>query len=365
MMQLPPQLHSHRGDELSNKKLMVTKYIIGKTIVAVAVSLGVILLAAMLVGSLFIGDVRVDGATVYDAFFRYNQESVSHIIVRDSRLPRAMADILVGAALAVAGAIMQAITRNPLASPGIMGLNTGASFATVMLMAIAPTAGRPELMLVSIAGATLGATLVYGLASLSPGGLTPVRLALTGIAVSALLGAIGNGVMIYNQLGQDVLFWYARGTEDVQWFDLSLFLPLAGVGLLGAYVVAPSLSILTLGDHVARGLGQRTKTAKLLAGVIVLVLAGGAVSLAGPVGFIGLMIPHVVRHFVGQNYRFVIPASAIGGAILMLAADLGARLTTSPLQTPMPVGVITALLGVPFFLYLACRKQTTVRGGCR
>ena len=180
---------------------------------------------------------------------------------------------------------MQAVTRNPLASPGIMGLNTGASFATLLVMVLLPTAGRPELMLVSIGGAALGAALVYGLGSLSRDGLTPVRLALTGIAVSALLGAIGNGVMIYNELGQDLLLWHARGTEGVQWLDIGLFSPLAGVGLLGALAIAPTLSILTLGDHVARGLGQRTRLAKFLAAAIVLVLAGGAVSLAGPVGF--------------------------------------------------------------------------------
>jgi iron complex transport system permease protein len=203
--------------------------------------------------------------------------------------------------------------------------------------------------------------MVYGLGSLSRGGLTPVRLALTGIAVSALLGAIGNGVMIYSELGQDMLLWHARGTEGVRWLDIGLFLPLAGVGFLGAFAIAPTLSILTLGEHVARGLGQRTRLAKFLAAAIVLVLAGGAVSLAGPVGFVGLMIPHVVRHIVGQNYRLVIPGSALCGSLLMLAADMAARLASTPFKSPVPVSAVTALLGVPFFLYLACRKPTTAR----
>jgi iron complex transport system permease protein len=259
--------------------------------------------------------------------------------------------------------MMQAMTRNPLASPGIMGLNTGASFAILLAMILWPTAGRPQLMLVSILGAGFGAALVYGLGSLSRGGMTPVRLALTGIAVSAVLGAIGNGVMIYNELGQDLLLWHARGTEGVQWLDLGLFAPLAGVGLLGAFVIAPTLGILTLGDHVAQGLGQRTRAAKLVAAAIVLVLAGGAVSLAGPVGFIGLMVPHLVRHLVGQNYRLVIPGSALCGALLLLLADIAARLATTPYKAPVPVGVVTALLGVPFFLYLASRRTTAARGG--
>ncbi len=311
--------------------------------------------------SLFVGDISIDAGTIGDSLFHYDAESVSHLLVRDWRLPRGVADVLVGAALAVAGAIMQAVTRNPLASPGIMGLNTGASFFTLLTMVLVPTTGRPQMMLAAIAGAGLGAAMVYGLGSLSRGGLTPVRLALTGIAVSALLGAIGNGVMIYSELGQDMLLWHARGTEGVRWLDIGLFLPLAGVGFLGAFAIAPTLSILTLGEHVARGLGQRTRLAKFLAAAIVLVLAGGAVSLAGPVGFVGLMIPHVVRHIVGQNYRLVIPGSALCGSLLMLAADMAARLASTPFKSPVPVSAVTALLGVPFFLYLACRKPTTAR----
>ena len=321
------------------------------------------LLLLGIAASLLVGDIPIDATTVFNAIVHHDAQQSRHLIVRDWRLPRAVADVLVGAALAVAGAIMQAVTRNPLASPGIMGLNTGASFATLLAMVLLPTAGRPELMLVSIGGAALGAAMVYGLGSLSRGGLTPVRLALTGIAVSAVLGAIGNGVMIYNELGQDLLLWHARGTEGVQWLDISLFSPLAGVGLLGALAIAPTLSILTLGDHVARGLGQRTRLAKFLAATIVLVLAGGAVSLAGPVGFIGLMVPHLVRHLVGLDHRRVIPASAFCGSLLMLLADVTARLATTPFKAPVPVGVVTALLGVPFFLYLACRRPTGSRGG--
>ncbi len=308
--------------------------------------------------SLLVGDIPIPAATVRDALFFHDSQLSEHVIVRDWRLPRAVADVLVGASLAVAGAIMQAMTRNPLASPGIMGLNTGASFATVLAMVLWPVAGRFELIVLSIAGATLGAALVYGLGSLSRGGLTPVRLALTGIAVSALLGAIGNGLMIYHDLGQDALLWFARGTEGVQWLDIGMFLPMAGVGLLAAMAIAPALGVLTLGEGVARGLGQRTRSTKFLAATIVLLLVGGAVSLAGPVGFIGLMVPHVVRYLVGLDHRAVIPGSALCGATLLLVADVGARLATTPWKAPVPVGVMTALLGVPFFLYLACRRPT-------
>jgi iron complex transport system permease protein len=322
------------------------------------------LLALGLVAFLLLGERSIDFTTVFNAFFRYDPASTVHTIVRDWRLPRAVADILVGASLAVAGAIMQAITRNPLASPGIMGLNSGASFAAVVALVFLPESARSQLMMVSILGAAFGAALVYGLGSLSRGGLTPVRLAFTGMAVSALVGALGNGLTIYYQLGQDLMLWFARGTEGVGWSDIAMILPLTGLGLLVSAALAPSLGVLTLGEQVARGLGQRTRGVKFLAAVVVLILAGSAVSLAGPVGFIGLVVPHMARYLVGMNQRAVIAASAVFGSILMLYADLGARLSTMPLKTPVPVGVVTALIGVPFFLYLACRRRTNSREGC-
>jgi iron complex transport system permease protein len=329
------------------------------------VALGAFLLLALgLLASLLLGERPIAPSTVFDALFHYEAASTTHTIVRDWRLPRALADVLVGASLAVAGAIMQAITRNPLASPGIMGLNSGASFAAIVAIIFLPDSTRSQLMLLSILGAAFGAALVYGLGSLSRGGLTPVRLALTGMAVSALLGAMSNGLTIYYQLGQDLMLWFARGTEGVGWRDVAMISPLICIGLITAVSLAPSLGVLSLGDQVARGLGQRTRATKFIAAVAVLVLAGSAVSLAGPVGFVGLVVPHLVRYLVGLNQRVVIPVSAVFGSILMLYADLLARLSTTPFKTPVPVGVVTALLGVPFFLYLACRRHSNSREGC-
>jgi iron complex transport system permease protein len=217
-------------------------------------------------------------------------------------------------------------------------------------------------MFVSIGGAAIGAGLVYGLASLSRGGLTPVRLALTGIAVSSLLGALGSGVTIYFDLGQDLLLWSARGTEAVQWADLAVFLPFAFLGLAGAWAMSGSLGVLALGSQVAAGLGQRTRRTRFLASTLVLFLAGGAVCLAGPIGFVGLMTPHLARYLVGMDLRRVIPGCALLGALLVLLADLAARMATTPLKTPVPLSVVTALLGVPFFLYMACRRPNLRRG---
>ncbi|MCA9235231.1 MAG: iron ABC transporter permease [Planctomycetales bacterium] len=326
---------------------------------------GIALLVAGVSASLLVGDLPISPHTAWEALFGHQPESTPHVIVREWRLPRAIADVLVGASLATAGAVMQCMTRNPLASPSIMGLNAGASFATVVAMVVWPALGRPGLMLTAIAGATLGAALVYGLGALSRGGLTPVRLALTGVATSAVLGAIGSGVMIYAELGQDVTLWYARGTENVQWMDVALFTPLFVVGMLVALGIGPALNVMSLGQATAVGLGQRTKRMQFIASAVVLMLAGGAVAVAGPVGFVGLMAPHMVRMLMGHDQRVAIPVSALGGALLLLAADIGARLATTPYRAAVPVGVVTSLLGVPFFLYLACRGAGVAQGGRR
>lgn len=326
------------------------------SLATVAVILGVCV-------SLLVGDVSIDANTVVEALFQHDSDQTSHVLVRDWRLPRAIADILVGASLAIAGSIMQSMTRNPLASPGIMGLNTGASFTTIVALALFPSLGRPGLMLVAIAGAALGASIVYGLGSLSRGGLTPVRLALTGVAVSTLIGSIGHGVMIYFELGQDLTLWDSRGTQNVQWEDVTLYLPFFAIGMVGSIAIAPMLSVLALGEQVAQGLGQRTILTKLWGTLIVLLLAGGSVALAGAVGFVGLMVPHMARLMVGQDQRVVIPTAAFAGSLFLLAADIGARLATTPYRAAVPVGVVTSLLGVPFFLYLACRRQRATSGG--
>jgi iron complex transport system permease protein len=315
------------------------------------------------IGSLFVGDLALDGATIADALFHHDDRLAAHVVVLDWRLPRAVADLLVGSALGMAGAIMQSTTRNPLASPSIMGLSAGASLASLLLTVACPTAGRFELLVASVIGAAGGVALVYTLASMSRTGLTPIRLALTGVAVSSIVAAIGNGITIYYNIGQDMLLWFARGSEGVQWPDLLVAAPLILAGLFAGVALAPSINALGLGEQVAVGLGLRIGTTRLLASGVVLLLAGAAVALTGPIGFIGLLAPHLARGLVGLDYRAVIPNAALVGAMLLVLADIGARLATTPYKAPVPVGVVTALLGVPFFLYLANRRSVRLQGG--
>lgn len=315
-------------------------------------------IAALLAGfvlsvSLGAADIRI--ATVWQAVFSFQPELTQHQIIQELRLPRAIAGMMVGACFAVAGAIMQGITRNPLADSGLLGVNAGAGFALAMCFAFMPGLPFIYLIMFSFLGAALGAGMVYGIGSLAKNGLTPFRLALSGAAVGALLVALSEGVALYFRIGQDLAFWYAGGVAGTKWMQLELMFPWVAAAMLGAVMLSRSITVLSLGEELAAGLGQRTGLVKVLALILVLVLAGAAVSAVGSVGFIGLVIPHIVRALVGVDYRWIIPCSAVLGGLLMLFADIAARMINPPFETP--VGALIALIGVPFFLYLVRKER--------
>ncbi|GLI05443.1 ferrichrome ABC transporter permease [Paenibacillus tyrfis] len=314
-------------------------------------------LAVLLVGlalSVSVGAADIQLSTVWEAVFRFNPDITQHQIIQELRLPRALAGALVGACFAVAGAIMQGMTRNPLADSGLLGLNAGAGFVLALCFAFLPGLPFMKLILYSFLGAAVGAFMVYGVGSMSKNGLTPVRLALAGAAVNALLVAVSEGVAIYFNIGQDLAFWYAGGVAGTKWVQLKIMTPWVIAALIAALLLSRSITLLSLGDEVATGLGQRTGWVKLACAIVVLVLAGTAVSAVGAVGFVGLVIPHIARSLVGVDYRWIIPCSAVLGSLLMVIADIGARMINPPYETP--IGTLIALIGVPFFLYLA-RKQ--------
>lgn len=316
---------------------------------------GVFALLFMLAASISVGAAEIGLATVWQAVFAFNPDLTHHQIIVELRIPRALVGALVGAAFAMAGSIMQGMTRNPLASPGIMGLNAGAAFALAIVFAFFPGLSYIQLIICSFAGAALGAGITYGIGSMSRAGLTPVRLALAGTAVGALLSALASGIAIHYQVAQDLTYWYAGGIAGSKWINVEILFPWIALALIGGLMLARSITVLSLGEETAVGLGQQTVLVKIGGTVIVLVLAGAAVSAAGPVGFVGLIIPHITRFLVGVDYRWIIPCSAVLGALFLVMADIGARMVHPPFETP--IGVITALVGVPFFLYLARRDR--------
>jgi len=313
------------------------------------------LLALLMAFSITKGAAEIPLFSVWDALFHFDEKNTQHLIVVDLRLPRVIASALVGAAFAVAGAIMQGTTRNPMADSGLMGLNAGAGFALSICFAFFPDLVYMQIILFSFLGAAFGAALVGGIASLRRGGATPMRLVLAGAAVSALLAALSQGVALYFGVAQDMMFWTAGGVAGSNWEQIRIMVPWILGALLGAIVLARSVSLLSLGEDVAKGLGLNTTVGNVLCFLIVLILAGASVSVVGVVGFVGLIIPHLARYFVGVDYRWVIPSSAVLGALLMVLADLGARTLNPPFETP--IGALIGLVGVPFFLYLVHKQR--------
>ncbi|MDF2938654.1 MAG: Iron compound transporter, permease [Paenibacillaceae bacterium] len=311
-----------------------------------------LLLAAAMTGSLLLGAVRYRLEEGWAAVFAYNDAVIEQMIIRTTRLPRVLIAAAVGGSLAVAGTIIQALTRNPLASPGILGINAGASFLVVLAAVMFSVTSMPVLMGMGFAGAALAAAVVFALGSLGRGGLSPMRFLLAGAAISALFSSFTQGILVLNKQGLgSVLFWLTGTIAGREPDMLIQCWPYLAVSLVGAWALAPQLNVLMMGEETAQGLGQRTFVLKMALGAIVLFLAGGSVSIAGPIGFIGVVVPHLARFLVGVDHRWVIPYSALLGALLLIAADLAARFIMMPEE--VPVGVMTALLGAPFFIHAA------------
>ncbi|MFD2370991.1 FecCD family ABC transporter permease [Brevibacillus sp. GCM10020057] len=275
-------------------------------------------------------------------------------LIREIRLPREIAAIFVGAALSVAGAIMQGMTRNPLADPGLLGLSAGANAALAIALAMLPGISYLGIMIACFIGAAAGALLVFGMGSLKKGGFSPLRMVLAGSAVSAFLYAVAEGVGLTFKISKDVSMWTAGGVIGTSWIQLQMIVPFITVGIILSLILSRQLTILSLSEEVAVGLGQKTMLVKAVLFVVIILLAGASVALVGNMAFIGLMIPHMVRPVVGTDYRYIIPMSAVAGASFMLLADLLGRIINAPYETP--VAAIVAMLGLPFFLLIVRQR---------
>lgn len=320
----------------------------------------IILLAApalvliMIALSIFCGAKQMDIITIKEAVFQFDPTNVDHQIIMSSRLPRVIGTMLIGGALAVSGALMQGVTRNYLASPGIMGISDGSMFAVTLSMILLPHASPLERIIFSLVGSALGAGIVYGLGSMLPNGLSPVRLAILGTIIGTFLSSLAAALAIYFEISQDISFWYHARLHQLQPEQVQLAISFIVAGMLAALWLGRSVTVLSLGEEVAISLGQRTTVVKVVAAVAVMFLTGSAVALAGKVTFVGLIIPHITRFFTGADYKWVIPCSGVLGGIFLALSDIVSRLLNYPFETP--VGVITSLVGVPFFLYLARKK---------
>lgn len=317
--------------------------------------LGVGLLILVSAASISFGAADMRLSTAWGAVFNFDSTLTEHQIIHALRFPRTVADILVGCSLAVCGALMQGTTRNPLADSGLMGISSGATFAIAIAMAFFPSRTYGQTMAFAFLGAAVATGMTYYIASLGKRGMTPQRLVLAGISISMLFGAFSQYFSIRYHLGQALAYWTAGGTAGAKWSELAIVAPFFIGGVLVAIAISPSVTVMSLGEDVAIGLGMNTNMLKGISTVVVLVLTGLSVVVVGPVGFVGLITPHIVRYFVGVDYRYIIPASGLYGALLTVFADLTGRLINKPYETPL--GIIFAVIGVPYFLYLAKKQR--------
>lgn len=323
----------------------------------VVLGLGAAALAVVAVAGLMLGASTVSATGVVSALTAFDG-SAEDVTVVDVRLPRVVVAAVVGASLGVAGALMQAITRNPLAEPSLLGVSWGAALAAVGAQVVAGIGTAAALVPVAIGGAAIAGLLIVVLAASGRAGLTPERLIVAGAAVSGLLAALVQGLLVLDSESLEVARrWLAGSLTGASWNALGAAAPYLAAGtVLSAGLVRP-LSALALGDDVARGLGVRTGLVKGAAAVAVVALAGGSVALAGPILLVGLAVPHAARVLVGRDLAPLLMACAVLGAVLLIVSDIVARIAVAPEE--LPVGVMTALVGAPVLLHIARRGVTS------
>ncbi|MER2030535.1 MAG: iron ABC transporter permease [Solibacillus sp.] len=312
---------------------------------------GFILMIIGTVLSITYGYANTNLHTTWEAFFHFNKSN-EHLIILKHRLPRALIATFVGASLAIAGALLQTMTRNPLASPGILGINAGAGLFVVLGLSVLQMTSLFSFTLAAFLGAAVSALIILAISSVGHGEMMPMNLTLAGTALGALFYSITQGLLAINEAQLDqVLFWLAGSVQGRDLQMLWVVLPFFAIGWLITAIMAKQLNLLSLGEDVAKGLGLNVLKTKLLIILIVVLLAGGSVAIAGPISFIGLIIPHIARKIIGTEHQWYIPLAALLGAILLLFADLGARYIIMPQE--VPVGVMTAIIGTPIFVYIA------------
>nr|WP_042191314.1 iron chelate uptake ABC transporter family permease subunit [Kibdelosporangium sp. MJ126-NF4]CEL19991.1 ABC-type Fe3+-siderophore transport system, permease component [Kibdelosporangium sp. MJ126-NF4]CTQ97215.1 ABC-type Fe3+-siderophore transport system, permease component [Kibdelosporangium sp. MJ126-NF4] len=316
----------------------------------------IVALAVLTVLSITVGSVSVPARAAFDAFFSFDPTNNEHLIVRESRLPRTIVGLLAGAALGLAGAVMQGLARNPLADPGILGVNAGAALFVVFGISVFGVVSVTGYVWFGFVGAALAALLVYRIGAMGRDGATPVKLALSGAATSAALASLTTAILLTDtDAFERFRFWQVGSIAGRDMGIVGQALPFLAVGVLLALICGRLLNALSLGDDVAQSLGVNVKAGQAFAALAVVVLSGTATAIAGPIAFIGLAVPHVARLITGPDYRWILPFSMVLAPSLLLAADVVGRIITSPAE--VQVGVVTAVIGAPVFIALVRRRK--------
>ncbi len=327
---------------------------------ATRLTLGLVLLCLALVAiallSLTTGARAIPPEAVWQALTAYDASSTEHRIIWDLRLPRTITGILVGSALGLSGAVLQGATRNPLADPSILGINAGAAMAVVLGVAFFGMTQLSTYVWLAFIGAGAAMLIVYFVASLGREGATPIKLALAGAAISAVLQSVINAILLTSPRTLDEVRFWQVGSLAGRNIDIVLQVaPFLAVGVVLALASARLLDGLSMGDDVAKALGQRIGLSRGLAGLAAVILAGSATAAAGPIAFVGLTVPHVARAITGPSYRWILPYSILMAPILLLGSDIVGRVISPPGE--VQVGIVTAFIGAPFFIALVRRRK--------
>ncbi|HBF0727899.1 TPA: iron ABC transporter permease [Clostridioides difficile] len=330
-----------------------------KNITYLLILVSIVVLVFGIVLSITIGAKDMNLSTVIDSLIKM-EDGINMRIVKDVRLPRAIAAALVGGFLAVSGAIMQGITRNPIAEPSVIGITQGATFAisiSLVLQKKLPQLihGSFSVMMFAFIGASISGLFIYFISSKSRGRVNNVKLALAGVALGTLLISLASAISMYFNLSQQLSFWVSGGLVGVKWEGIKLLFVAGGIGFILAIIMAPRITILSLGEEVAIGLGQKTNFVRFICIVLVILMTGASVSVSGNIIFIGLIVPQIAKGIVGSDYKYIIPSSLVLGAVLLVYTDILSRIINPPYETP--VGSITALIGVPIFIYLVRKGE--------
>jgi iron complex transport system permease protein len=311
----------------------------------------IVFLIFLMCASIVYGYTDTSWKTAFDSFASFNGTN-EHLIIQTIRLPRALIAAAVGGSLAISGVLLQTLTKNPLASSEFFAVNAGAGLAVVIAVTIFSFGNLQIFTWVSFFGAAIAAFSVYLIGSIGREGLTPMKLTLAGAAMTAMFASLTQGLLVLDESAlEQVLFWLAGSVAGRKLENLTTVFPYLAFGWVAALFISAKMNVLAMGEDVAKGLGLHTGFIKIVAVGIVILLSGGSVAVAGPIAFIGIVIPHVTRSLVGNDHRWVIPFSGLLGGILLLAADIAARYVVMPEE--VPVGVMTAIIGTPFFIYIA------------
>lgn len=318
----------------------------------------IILIALLIVcflGSLLLGYIKTSFSDLINTYRSY-ENITEHIILKTSRMPRALAAVFIGASLSVSGVLMQTLTKNPMASPGLLGVNSGAACFMVLGYSVFPKLTQGYLMILSFVGAAIAVVLVYALAGGIKGSIQTFDLTLSGAAISAFFLSFTQVILFKDQKTmEEILFWMTGSVEGRSLNALLYIIPYVVIAWILTFLISGKLNIFSLGEEIAKGLGVNTELLKIQMILLTVILAGASVAVAGPIALVGLIIPHLTRALVGSEFKWAIPYSLVLGAIFLLISDIGSRFIAYPKE--IPVGALTAIIGTPFFIYIARKAE--------